>query len=93
MRFGARVAQWKSDTRGEGLMRVQVSPRAPRELRISDCGIGEQSCPFNSIRDPQSEGWEAHQEERWCEAPEEVSSILTPTTNIAKWCNRQHTRF
>src|SRR5262249_18949680 len=37
-------------------------------------------------------GWEAHLEERWCEAPEAVSSTLTPTT-IAKWCNWQHARL
>src|SRR6266404_6146995 len=39
VRFGARVAQRKSDTRGEGLMRVQISPRAPTGLRIADCGM------------------------------------------------------
>lgn len=33
----------------------------------------------SEIRNPQSEGWEAHLEERWCEAPEAVSSTLTPT--------------
>lgn len=48
----------------------------------------------SSILRPQSsnDGWEAHLEERWCEAPEEVSSTLTPTT-IAKWCKWQHARL
>jgi hypothetical protein len=43
MEFGARVAQRKSDTPGEGLMRVQVSPRAPTVLRIAElrCGAPE----------------------------------------------------
>ena len=40
------------------------------------------------------EGWEAHQEERWFEAPEAVSSTLTPTILFnAKWCNWQHARL
>jgi hypothetical protein len=83
-RFGARVAQWKSDTRGEGLMRVQVSPRAPKELRISDFGFRIAELVSRTARSIQSairnrKGWEAHLEERWFEAPEEVSSTLTPT--------------
>ena len=69
-----------------------------RGLRIDKLVRSSILNPRSSILDPQPQfsilesGWEAHLEERWCEAPEEVSSTLTPTT-IAKWCNWQHARL
>ena len=56
----ARVAQRKSDTRGEGLMRVQVSSRAPKRLRIDGNEVAADTNPQSAIRNPQSNGWEAH---------------------------------